>query len=257
MRCINHPEVDAVGKCIGCGSSICDTCRVVSQGEDYCKKCVVEKVEGAEKSQRSPGLAAFLSFIIAGSGQMYNGQIGKGVLILFTSWLIIPWIYGIFNAYSTARKINEGTIVAKKATGCLIGVIIGGFLFFFIMAIIGLLAAIAIPNLLRARHNANEAAAKASIRTIVTACESYKYANNSYPENLETLSAEIPPYIDSQLGAGQKYGYSFTYQRGADGLTFTTTASPIQEGSTGTRTFIGNQDGEILVEEPTIKTLAG
>ena len=45
-----------------------------------------------------------------------------------------------------------------------------------VVAIIGLLAAIAIPNLLRARLNANESAAKGSLRTISTAMESYRAA---------------------------------------------------------------------------------
>ncbi|MDP2980719.1 MAG: type II secretion system protein, partial [Candidatus Omnitrophota bacterium] len=44
------------------------------------------------------------------------------------------------------------------------------------VAIISLLAAIAIPNLLRARHNANEAAGIAALRTISTACESFRSA---------------------------------------------------------------------------------
>lgn len=114
-----------------------------------------------------------------------------------------------------------------------------------VVAIIALLAAIAIPNLLRARHNANEAAAQASLRTISSACESYLGANNVYPPTLATLSAAVPPYIDATLGAGAKQGYGFVYVRGADNLTYTCTATPVTVGVTGTRVFTVDQSGVI------------
>src|SRR5437762_10345402 len=82
-----------------------------------------------------------------------------------------------------------------------------------VVAIIGLLAAIAIPNLLRARLNSNESAAKGALRTLSTGCESFRAAQNppSYPANLAALSGANPPYIDAALGAGAKQGYTFTY----------------------------------------------
>ena len=74
-----------------------------------------------------------------------------------------------------------------------------------VVAIIALLAAIAIPNLLRARHNANESAAIASLRTISTAMESFRVAETppAYPASLATLGAppSSSPYIDAQLAA--------------------------------------------------------
>ena len=56
---------------------------------------------------KNPGLAAFLSVIFPGAGQFYNGHAGKGILILFTCWLIIPYVWGIFDAYSSAQRINR------------------------------------------------------------------------------------------------------------------------------------------------------
>src|SRR3989344_5444064 len=79
-----------------------------------------------------------------------------------------------------------------------------------VVAIIVLLAAIAIPNLLRARLNANEAAAVAGLSAISTAAQSYRGANPAYPTVLTSLSGATPPYIDSVIGAGTKQGYSFT-----------------------------------------------
>jgi len=70
---------------------------------------------------KNPGLAAILSFFYMGLGQIYNGQIGKGVafIVMYTisAFLIIVliglittpimWIYGMYDAYRSAEKINQ------------------------------------------------------------------------------------------------------------------------------------------------------
>lgn len=56
---------------------------------------------------KNPGLALFFSIIFPGGGQFYNGQAGKGFLVLFTCWLIIPYIWSWFDAYSVAQRINR------------------------------------------------------------------------------------------------------------------------------------------------------
>jgi TM2 domain-containing membrane protein YozV len=77
---------------------------------------------------RNPGLAAVLSFFYMGLGQIYNGQIGKGVafIVMYTfSWILmilligiittpILWIYGMYDAYKSAEKINFD--IARQAT---------------------------------------------------------------------------------------------------------------------------------------------
>ncbi|MCI0453925.1 MAG: hypothetical protein L0Y68_02880 [Candidatus Dadabacteria bacterium] len=69
---------------------------------------------------KNPGIAAVLSFFFTGLGQIYNGQIGKGILFIifqiisillmfsgigFITFPII-WIWGMVDAYKTAEKIN-------------------------------------------------------------------------------------------------------------------------------------------------------
>ena len=71
---------------------------------------------------KNPGLAAVLSFFFTGLGQIYNGQIGKGVmciviqginialvfiLIGFITYPIV-WIWGMVDAYRTAERLNRG-----------------------------------------------------------------------------------------------------------------------------------------------------
>jgi TM2 domain-containing membrane protein YozV len=72
------------------------------------------------RSLKNPGVAAVLSFFWAGLGQIYNGEIGKGILVMvlyFISALLmfvvigflttpILWIVGMVDAYKTAEKIN-------------------------------------------------------------------------------------------------------------------------------------------------------
>jgi TM2 domain-containing membrane protein YozV len=67
--------------------------------------------------QKDPGLAAVLSVIIPGLGQVYNGQIGFGILmgiICFPLDLILVGlplhIWLICNAYSYANQLNQGTV---------------------------------------------------------------------------------------------------------------------------------------------------
>ena len=67
------------------------------------------------KQSKDPSLAAILSFIISGSGQIYNGHILKGIMlfvcacilgVLFLPLALIPAISGCFDAHSSAKAIN-------------------------------------------------------------------------------------------------------------------------------------------------------
>ena len=78
-----------------------------------------------------------------------------------------------------------------------------------VVAIIALLAAIAIPNLLRARLSSQEAAAAAALHTIATAETQWRATHPKYVD-LGSLDDETPPYIDATLAGGTKQGYTFT-----------------------------------------------
>lgn len=118
-----------------------------------------------------------------------------------------------------------------------------------VVAIIVLLAAIAIPNLLRARLSANEATTIAAMRTLSTAMESFRAAQSppSYPALLTDLNATNPPYIDSVLASGVKGGYNFTFTQGASGTTYTVVAGPQTPNVTGVRSFYVDQSGVVRV----------
>ncbi len=112
-----------------------------------------------------------------------------------------------------------------------------------VVAIIALLAAIAIPNLLRARLQANESAAQAAIKTLATAEVTYRTANPSYG-TLALLGSANPPYIDAVLAAGTKNGYTFATPTVA-AEAFGATAVPATANVTGVRSFCITEDGVV------------
>ena len=122
-----------------------------------------------------------------------------------------------------------------------------------VVAIILIIAAIAIPNLLRAKIAANESAAVGAERTLVTAMVSYAgaYPNVGYAAGIANLGPSGGPtcapsfvtacLIDSVLASGTKSGYQFT-AAGANpvGGVFTgflTTAIPASTNITGVKGF--------------------
>ena len=120
-----------------------------------------------------------------------------------------------------------------------------------VVAIIGIIAAIAIPNLLASRRAANESSAIASIRSIGTAQATYLStvgANTAYAASLTVLGPATAGLIDATLAGGNKTGYAFvstgTGTAAAGTAAYTSTASAIS-ASTGTRSFFSDESGVI------------
>lgn len=117
-----------------------------------------------------------------------------------------------------------------------------------VVAIILIIAAIAIPNLLRARLAANESSAVASLKAVNTAQALYlmNYSTSGYG-TLTSLSGSEPCtptsaaacLIDSALAAGAKNGYLFnvTLTGSAPASNYLLTAVPTMPGTTGVRSF--------------------
>ena len=133
-----------------------------------------------------------------------------------------------------------------------------------VVAIILIIAAIAIPNLLRARITANETSAVGSLRTMNTALVQYSSTYGppnppcGFPPGLNNLGPGTPPtpatadLLDNVLGVANpsKSGYNFGYvQTSTDangcGTTYTINATPVTVGTTGQRAFFTNASGVI------------
>lgn len=135
-----------------------------------------------------------------------------------------------------------------------------------VVAIILIIAAIAIPNLLRARIAANESSAAAALRTLNTAQITYlsTYPTVGYASALTSMAGVscTPPgqtgacLIDTQLASGSKSGYSFslTGASGTPNATYQFIASPLSPNRTGVRYFCSFADAVIRVNSAAIST---
>ena len=122
-----------------------------------------------------------------------------------------------------------------------------------VVAIILIIAAIAIPNLLRSKMAANEASAVGSLRTINTSAVAFSTTYGNYPTKLSDLGPSTSPtssaadLIDSALVTGTKSGYTFAYSAGTPYQQYSITASPVNANVTGQRYFFTDQSGVIRV----------
>jgi prepilin-type N-terminal cleavage/methylation domain-containing protein len=120
-----------------------------------------------------------------------------------------------------------------------------------VVAIILIIAAIAIPNLLRSKIAANEASAVGTMRTINTASVSYSTTFGNYPAALSNLGPSTSPtstaadLVDAPVASGVKSGYNFTYTASSTYQQYSITANPVTVGVTGQRYFFTDQTGVI------------
>ena len=144
-------EVDDEAKfCRNCGSKIVEKEEMDETGTKFCANCGFEMPKATKfcpecgnptdaappdrvnntpntvsMSNKSPGLAAILSFFIIGLGQIYLGLNKKGIILFlaaiisgvltiiligFILWLLI-WAYAVYDAYTSAEKMRNGIAV--------------------------------------------------------------------------------------------------------------------------------------------------
>ncbi|HYU43541.1 MAG TPA: DUF805 domain-containing protein [Vicinamibacteria bacterium] len=189
------------------------------------------------------------------------GQSGWLALVSF-----VPCVSLVFLVYLLAAKGLEGA--APPSAGTVpVAVVVAGVvaLVLVVPMMIGIIAAIAIPSLLRARVAANEAGAIGNVRTVISAQAAYQTVNQGfYDGRWECLSgpqACIPDYtgptfIDAALFAGSRSGYVHELQGGAraaaaKGISpsstdaFAVIAYPVAAGKTGVRAFCGDATGRV------------
>lgn len=124
----NRGSGTTMATCPNCGKStpegkFCEHCGASMQTTQTFQQPAAQPVFTPQpvpaRADKSGGIAAILSFLFTGSGQVYNGQLGKGIGILICAIIgymlyfipgMIVWIYGMYDAYSTANKMNTGEI---------------------------------------------------------------------------------------------------------------------------------------------------
>jgi type IV pilus assembly protein PilA len=128
-----------------------------------------------------------------------------------------------------------------------------------VVTIILIISAIAIPNLVRNKIQANETAAVGAMRALTESALLYSNSYGGFPHALSDLgpaaggtaaSSAGADLIDSVMASGIKSGYKFTYVAGTTDpagnvLGYTITATPVAPGSSGQRSFFTDQSGTI------------
>jgi type II secretory pathway pseudopilin PulG len=199
--------------------------------------------------------------------------LGTIISALILVYLYKPGVKVLFSetppSQLSAADIAEVAKLSESSTVTV--VLVALTVFFLLVAFVGIIAAIAIPSLLRARVSANEAAAIGDLRTVISAELAYASSNGGQFDQLECLAKPqecIPgyppdgPVFLSEVPPAARAGYQREFQVGlpADGSevafanlspssvqSFVYIAYPENAGVTGTRGFCTDYTGRICV----------
>jgi type IV pilus assembly protein PilA len=226
--------------CPTCGASIADN-------SQFCSNC------GKSASQTQP-TASLTPPTVPAAPIGPQQTSGKAIASLVCG---IINVFPLFIAAIILGHISLSEIKKSggrlKGEGVAIAGLVLGYLGIVAIPIILIIAAIAIPNLLRAKMAANEASAVVSIREIISAEVNYQNAHQDagFTCNLSGLATLL---TDSSLGTGQKNGYVFALQNcnsetaGGPTTKFQVTASPVSPNTSGQRAFCGDDSNVIRVD---------
>lgn len=180
-----------------------------------------------------------------------------GILFLFFPLSIVAVVFG--HVSLSQIKKSAGRL---RGRGLAIAGLVLGYLGIAIIPLILIIAAIAIPNLLRSKIAANESSAVSSLRAINTAQVTYQttYPNVGYAPDLQSLGGAEPcspsPATACLIANGLavastwpgRNGYIFSVARSADGSQYVASAVPTKHNQTGNRSFCSTEDWTIRVD---------
>ena len=255
----------------------CRTCGMANPDSgQFCSKCGQPLAAVAARTATAPvtGSSFATPPPLAGEAPTSGKAIGSLVCGIFAFFLPASIAAIILGHISLSDIRNSAGRIGGK--GIAIAGLVLGYLGLIIIPIM-IVAAIAIPNLLRARMAANEASAVGSLRTINNAAMVYATTfENGFPSSLEGFgratagdaTCNHAGLLGAPLTYGRKTGYIFTYsppypaattapvispKAAAKGCTaggasgYTVTAEPLQRNTTGVRSFFSDQTGVIRV----------
>ena len=220
--------------CSGCGNNISAHAR-------FCKVC------GKEVPAGSAGAPAASPPAAIGPPQTSGKAIASlacGVFLFAFPLSIVAIVLGHLSL-SEIRK-NAGRL---KGEGIGIAGLVLGYIGLAAIPVILIIAAIAIPNLLRARMAANESSAVRGVQVLVMAEVAYSssHPNTGYTCSLSDLASA--GLVDARLASGQKSGYIFELlgcrpaNEGPANNEYRVVAYPAVRQQTGTRAFCSDESG--------------
>lgn len=224
--------------CTVCGTSVSDE-------DQFCRAC------GAPATA-SPGAAAAAPMVPAGPAQTSGKAIASlvfGLFVFFFPFSIVAILFGHLSLSEIRKSAGRLTGDGMAKAGLVLGYLgVAG------VPIVLIIAAIAIPNLLRARMAANESSAVASVRIINLAETNYSQSHPQagYTCALSDLAAD--QLIGRKLAGGMVNGYAFEITAcgpGPDGpgnAKYQVVAYPVTVNQTGIRAFCSDESGVIRVD---------
>ena len=112
-----------------------------------------------------------------------------------------------------------------------------------VVLVIGIIAALSIPNLAKSKMAAHESSAISGMRTLVTAQITFSAKSGSGNFAADLTELEAANLIDSVMGSGTAEAYSFAVS--GSGVQYTIDARPLVYGSSGIRSFFTDESGAI------------
>jgi len=229
-----EPLEDKVASfCAGCGSS-------VSADDKFCRVCgrTVSPDSGATPASAAP----------VGPGQTSGKAIASlvcGLLFIVLPFAVAAVILGHISLSEIRKSAGRITGNGMATAGLVLG-----YAGLAVLPVL-IIAAIAIPNLLRARMAANESSAVAAVRTLNVAETVYSQA---HPATGYTCALSDLDQIDSTLKTGRKYGYVFELKdcaagtEGTSNVKYRIVAYPAAPNQTGVRAFCSDESAVIRVD---------
>lgn len=234
---------------------LCSKCgNTIGENSQFCDRCG-EPVRTAQMVTEPP---------VPGAPSLSETS-GKAIASLVSGvcgLLIFPAAIAAIVLGHISRSEIRKSAGRLTGSGLALGGLIMGYLGLSVIPVM-IIAAIAIPNLLRARIAANEASAVSGIRILNVAELTYQanFPQIGYTCSLSSLggsqqsssSSEHARLIDDELSSGSKHGYRFVIQNcsSSNGVTvkYQVVAYPEAYNQSGRRTFCSDETAVIKVDE--------
>ncbi len=145
---------------------------------------------------------------------------------------VLAIIFGIISLVKISN--NKETLKGKGLA--IAGISLGAF-GIILVPIFAILAAIAIPHLMRAKLSANDALAKSTLRVMATASETYAADHKgAFPQDASDLLTGNPPYLTTAYCGQEISGFVYSCSFSPSGYPFET--EPVQWGGSGSTSFM-------------------
>jgi hypothetical protein len=214
--------------------------------DKFCRVCGLASTGAATTTlpSRAPGPAA--------NAQTSGKAIASLIcgLLFFIPFLFVAAIVFGHLALSEIRK-SAGSL---KGEGVAIAGLVLGYLWIAGVPIFLIIAAIAIPNLLRARMAANESSAIGSLRTLEVAEVTYAASHPGQGFTCSLKDLAEAGSITGPLAAGEKNGYAFQLSgcsaatEGGVNVKYQVVAYPVRVNQTGVRAFCSDESAVTKVD---------